>query len=86
MDIFVRPRKTILDGPPLYKTILVPVDDFENNFLQSVSQDLCNDFRQQFSRVIGLKSLAVSGEDIFGIRVMYPSLMLVISSPPAWKA
>ena len=36
MNIFVRPRKTILDGPPLDKTILVPVDDFEDYSLQPI--------------------------------------------------
>ena len=45
MDVFKRPRQAILDCPPFDETVLVFVDDFGDDFLQPVSQDLCDDFQ-----------------------------------------
>ena len=45
VDIFKTPRQTILDRPPLNETVLVPVDDLKDNFLQPMSQDFHEDFQ-----------------------------------------
>ena len=43
--VFEGPSETILNGAGLTKTILVSVHDFEYDFLQPISQDLCYDLQ-----------------------------------------
>ena len=43
--IFKCPRKTVLDGPLFQKTVLVAVYDLQDNFLQPISEEFCDDFK-----------------------------------------
>ena len=45
VDIFKRPSKAVLDGPPLNETVLVSIDDNQDNFLQTVGQYFGDDFQ-----------------------------------------
>ena len=44
MNVLKRPCKTILNGSPFEETILIPMDDFKNDFLQTVGKDFGDDF------------------------------------------
>ena len=44
VDVLKRPSKAVLYSSPLNEAILVSVDDRQNDFLQTIGQDLGDDF------------------------------------------
>ena len=53
MYVFKRPGQAVLDRSPLQETVLVPMNDFENQLLQTVSQQFSYQFQTTIEQCDG---------------------------------
>lgn len=64
MQVFKRPRYTILNRHPFKKTILIIVNALQDNLCNLFARSFVKNFRPPLVREMGLKSLGPSRERI----------------------